>query len=916
MPTPILATKLYIPPPRSQAVRRPQLLARLQAGLGSRQARGRKLTLISAPAGFGKTTLASQWIAACERPAAWLSLDESDNDPLRFLNYLVAALQTIQSAGGEGVLAMLQSSQPPPVETILTALLNEIAAFPEPFVLVLDDFHVLEAGAVYEMLGFVLEHQPAQMHLLITTREDPQLPLARLRARGELTELREADLRFSRDEAAEFLNRVMGLELEVENIAALEARTEGWIAGLQMAALSMQGQSDTDGFIQAFTGSHRFVLDYLVEEVLQRQPAAVRSFLLQTAILERLCGPLCEAVSGQPGGGDMLQALERSNLFVIPLDDRRAWYRYHHLFADVLQARARAAHPEQIPELHRRASAWYERNDLLAPAVQHALAARDFERAADLIELARPEMDRTYQSAAWLGWAQALPDELVRNRPVLSAAYGWALLDVGELEASEARLQAAERWLVSPAAGSVASRTESGMVVVDEAQFRALPASIATARAYRSLALADIQATVDYARQALEAAPAEVYQWRVAAASLLGLALYTRGELPEAERALVELHGEMLQAGLIEDAISLTFILADIRIALGRPQEAASTYQQSLKLAEQQGEKTSPVMADLYRGISELDLELGDLQAAEQSLTTGERLGRQASLTNWPYRLLVAQAGLQEAQGDLEGALARLEAAERGYIRNPLPDVRPIAALKARLWIRQGDLSSAQAWAQAEGLSSEEKLSYMREFEHLTLARLLIARYERGEDGETIRQAAGLLERLRQAAEAGQRTGSAIAILVLQALAFQAQENTDAARERLGQALSLAEPQGYVQVFAGEGRRLMGLLTSLQAQGFKPGYIGKLLAASGAGTPAGGSGGAPPAGQPLVEPLSERELEVLQLVAQGLSNREIGERLFLAVDTVKGHNRKIFGKLQVQRRTEAVARARQLGLVD
>ena len=422
MYTPTLVTKLYIPPPRAKVVLRPRLLEKLNDGLH------RRLTLISAPAGFGKTTLVSEWIAGSERPAAWLSLDEGDNDPTRFLAYLIAALQTIAASIGEGVLAALQSSRPPPTEAALTVLLNEIATITDNFVFVLDDYHVLDAKPVDHALTFLLEHLPPQMHLVITTRADPQLPLARLRARGQLTELRAADLRFTSAEAAEFLEGVMGLDLSAENIAALEDRTEGWVAGLQLAALSVQGRKDTASFIQSFTGNHRFVLDYLVEEVLQRQPESARSFLLQTAILDRLSGPLCNAVTEREDSGRMLDALERSNLFVVSLDDKRLWYRYHHLFADVLQARLMEGQPEQAPELHRRASEWYKHNGLPFKAIRHAFAAEDLERAAGLVELAARAMLANRQEERFLGWLKALPDELLKVRPVLSVYYA---LDFG-----------------------------------------------------------------------------------------------------------------------------------------------------------------------------------------------------------------------------------------------------------------------------------------------------------------------------------------------------------------------------------------------------------------------------------------------------------------------------------------------------
>src|SRR6266853_5438825 len=404
MPTPILATKLYRPRLRPNVVSRPRLLERLNEGLH------RKLTLIAAPAGFGKTTLVSEWVEGIERPAAWLSLDEGENDPARFLTYLVAALQTIAATIGEGALGVLQSPQPPPSESILTALLNEITTLPDHFVLVLDDYHVIDAKPVDMALAFLVEHLPPQMHLVIATREDPQLPLARLRARGHLTELRATDLRFTASEAAGFLTQVMGLSLSTEDIAALEDRTEGWIAGLQLAALSMQGHPDVPGFIRAFAGDHRYIVDYLVEEVLQRQPEPVRSFLLQTAILDRLHGPLCDAVTGQEEGNARLEALERGNFFVVPLDDKRHWYRYHHLFAEVLSAHLLAEQPDQVATLHRLASEWYEQHGLAADAIRHALAAADFARAADLVELALPAMRRNRQEATVLDWLKALPD--------------------------------------------------------------------------------------------------------------------------------------------------------------------------------------------------------------------------------------------------------------------------------------------------------------------------------------------------------------------------------------------------------------------------------------------------------------------------------------------------------------------------
>ena len=598
----------------------------------------------------------------------------------------------------------------------------------------------------------------------------------------------------------------MGLHLSAADIAALEARTEGWIAGLQLAAISMQGRSDTVSFIQAFTGSHRFVLDYLMEEVLQRQPEHVRGFLLQTAILDRLSGPLCNAVTGQQDGKAMLETLERGNLFVIPLDDQRQWYRYHHLFAEVLQAHLQEAQPDRVSELHRRASEWYEQNDLPADAIRHALAAEDFDRAANLIERVWLAMDVSYQSAAWLRWAQQLPADLIRAHPVLCLGYGWALLNGGELEACESWLRDAERW-IDPTPEAAAQ-----MVVVDEAEYRALPASIAAARAYRALALGDIPGTIAHARQALTLAAEDDVIRRTQATSLLGIAEYASGDLQAAERSLLDFQARMWQVGDVADALGITFILANIWLAQGRLRKAVSAYRQALQLAENRGAPLVIGTSDLHRGLSELLCEQGDLEAAAQHLLTARKLGEQAALTGWPHRLCVAQARMKEAQGDLAGALALLDEAERLYVRNPLPD-RPVAALKARVWIRQGRLTEALAWVREQGLSPDDDLSYLREFEHLTLARVLIARYRSDRVDGSIHEALGLLARLLQAAEEGGRTGSVIEILMLRALAHHTQGDLPRARASLEHALTLAEPEGYVRVFVDEGEPMRLLIS-------------------------------------------------------------------------------------------------------
>jgi ATP/maltotriose-dependent transcriptional regulator MalT len=910
MSTPILATKLYIPPPRPKIVLRPRLVERLNEGLH------RKLTLISAPAGFGKTTLVSELIAGCKRPAAWLSLDEGDNDPTRFLTYLVAALQTIAPNIGAGVLGVLQMPQPPSIESILTTLLNEITSIPDNFILVLDDYHTIDAQPVDKALTFLLEHLPAQMHLVIATREDPHLPLARLRARGQLTELRAADLRFTPAEAAEFLNQMMGLNLSAEDIAALETRTEGWIAGLQLAALSMQGRQDAASFIQSFTGSHHFILDYLVEEVLQQQSESVQTFLLRASILDRMCGPLCDAVLLDPSasGQETLEYIESANLFIVPMDNERRWYRYHHLFGELLRKRlGQSLVPGEIAGLQIRASEWYEQNGFPSDAIHHAFAVEDFERVAKLAELEWPARGETIQSIKWLGGLKKLPEEFIRARPALCVKFAWAFLNAGELEAAEAKMQDAEKWLEpTTTTGEKSDAPSNEMVVVDEEQFKSLPVLLAAARAYHAQAIGDISGTIKYTQRVLDLSPEGNSQWRGAASSLLGLAQYASGNLDAAYRAF----SDGLAKAHPYETISGNFVLAGIKMAQGQLNTAFSIYEKALRLVLERGEPMPLGTEDLYSGISELHRERGDLETAAQDLLTGKKLGEQVELPDWQHRWYIAQARLQETKGDLNGALDLLEEAERRFVRTPVPIIRPIAALKTRIRIAQDKIVEALDWVRTRDLSVDDDISYLLEFEHMTLARVLIAQEKRGLVDGSIRDAMGLLERLLQAAEEGGRKGSVIEILVLRALAHEAQGNYPPALVSLERALTLAEPEGYVRIFVDEGEAMRLLIEKQSRNRDHPlsGYADKLLAAF-----------TQPVATPksaiihqksdMIEPLSERELEVLRLLRTDLNGPEIARECMVSLSTIRTHIQNIYAKLGVNNRRAAVRRAQELDLL-
>jgi ATP/maltotriose-dependent transcriptional regulator MalT len=912
MAGPLLETKLQVPRRRRDLVARPRLTERLSRAAES------ALTLISAPAGFGKTTLLADWLAvpaANGWSAAWLSLDQRDNDPALFWTYLVAALRTAAPGVGAGALSLLESPQPP-TEAVVGSLLNDLSASPNDVVLVLDDYHVIDVREVHEGMAFLLEHLPPQLHLVIAGRADPALPLARWRGRGELIEIRAADLRFTPEEAAAYLNGVMGFALTAQDVAALEGRTEGWIAALQMAALSMQGRDDVAGFIAGFAGDDRYIVDYLAEEVLQRQPEHVRHFLLQTSILDRLTGPLCDTVTGQGGGKGMLATLERGNLFLAPLDDHRQWYRYHQLFADVLQAHLLDEQPDDVGELHRRASAWYEQNGEPSEAIRHALAAEDFERAAGLVELAIPALRRDRQDATLRRWLEALPEEVIQVRPVLNIGLAGALMVTGDVEGVEARLQDAERSLDAMTAGSKGSEAPPReIVVVDMEELPRLPGTIEMFRAALALAGGDAPGTVRHGEQAIALAPEEDHLSRAGAAGLMGLAFWGSGDLEAGHQAYAECIAGLRRAGHVADTFGCAIALADIRIAQGRLGDALRTYEETLELSvgQRASEQAGPVLrgtADMYVGMSELHRERDDLPAATRDLLRSQELGEHMGLPQNPYRWRVAMARLREAEGDLDGALELLDEAQRLYVSDYFPNVRPIPAMKTRVWISQGRLGEARSWARERGLSVEDDLSYLREFEHVTLARLLLAQYATEPAPPFLDQASGLLERLLQAAEAGARTGSVIEILVLQALAHEAQGDNAAAHDSLRRALTLAEPEGYVRIFVDEGQPMASLLRAVAKEKIAPSYVRRLLTAMSKAEDTA------VVQQGLIEPLSERELDVIRLLGTDLDGPDIARELVVSLNTVRTHTKNIFAKLGVNNRRAAVRRAQELDLLS
>ena len=905
----LLATKLHVPRPRPDLVPRPRLAERLDEGLAG------GLMLVCAPAGYGKTVLLADWARRGQQPVAWLSLDAGDNDPARFWRHGVAALGQARPGLAERVGPLLGPPAPSSYQGLVTALINELAAEPDAgqALLVLDDYHLIDSEAVHASLGFLLEHRPPGLRLVLASRSDPPLALARLRGRGQLTELRAAELRFTADEAAALLRQGAagpGAALPETAVAALAARTEGWAAGLQLAALSLRGQPDAAGFVAAFTGSHRYVLDFLAEEVLEQQSDQVRTFLLETSMLERLSGELCDTVTGRTGSQALLEQVERAGLFLVPLDEVRGWWRYHHLFADLLRARLQAEQPGRAVLLHRNAAAWYAERGLADDAIRHAVAAGEMTWAARLIE---QDFDLVYnvrgEGATIQRWFSALPADLVQSRPRLLLVQALLMTTSGRLDAVDALLDAAERaGVVDEPFEPTVGRAASMLVNV--------PAYIAVDRSYLAQLRGDAEGTAAFAAQALavigegERLLDSVARWQLAIAAWLG------GRLAEAERALVDGIAGWHAAGLLAVAASSVYELCQVQRARGRLDAAVQACQQALEVTVVPGRPPRAAAGPAYVGLGELAYERNEMEIALQHVTEGIALCRQWVYTTQLAAGLVTLAWIRQAAGDPADALDAIGEAVR-VAPGPPGLFNPVPVQRARLLLAQGDLAAAAHWTKECGLDADDEPDYCREPGHLLLARVLLAQGLPG-------QALALLDRLYAAAVTQDRIGSVIEAGALRALALAASGEESGAVAALADALTLACPQGYVRIFVDEGKPMAALLGRLitaqragQAAMEAPlGCLARLRRAFDSGpampVPRRLATGVVPG---LVEALTERELEVLTMLAAGRSNQAVATELVVTIDTVKKHVSHILDKLGTANRTEAVARARELGLI-
>lgn len=913
MAIPILATKLHVPTVQSKFVPRPELIKRLCEGLNG------KLTLISAPAGFGKTTVVSEWLHRLHAEAAennqtanniaWLSLDEGDNDPAGFLAYLISALTragAIDTTFGRGAVAMLQSPQPP-IQAVLTSLINEVTTTPNRTILILDDYHSIDAPPIDDALTFLLEHLPDQAHLVIITRDDPRLPLSRFRARGQMVELRAANLRFSSSEASNFFVQVMGLNLSAQDITSLESRTEGWIAGLKLAAISMQGNNDTANFISSFTGSHKYIMDYLIEEVVNQQGENIKHFLHQTAVADRFTGSLCDTLTGRRDGQEALELLERANLFIVPLDEERRWYRYHHLFADLLRKRLRQTRPGDIPALHQRASEWFEKNGLVDEAIEHGLRASDFEHAALLVEEQSEAVWGRGEEAKLGRWLSRLPADLVLDRPQLCIFRAWKLFTAGEQDAAEQTLQAAEKTTDSNTDYTNGSGVEKVKIQGRAAAIRAFLAF------FRGNA-ADI---IQFGRRSLEYLPEQDLTWRSTVAIALGDAHSIKGEMDAAYEAQIGALEACKNAGDIYLVILANLKLATTLRSQGKLQQTIEICRQQMQLSTEVGLSQTALIGWLLAMWGEVLAELNDLDEAITMAKKGVELAEEGGILAGIGRSCTCLIRILYSRGDLSGAKGIILKIEGLARRSDVPPwiTVEMAAWQVRLWLKQDELGAATRWAKkrlprADRESSHSrKTDYIMLTEYLSLARISIAQ-------ERLQEATGLLEPLLEAAESGGQTTRVIEVLMLRAMVLQRAGDTTKAMTSMERALTIAERWGFIRIFVDEGPAMAGLLYEAAANGIVPNYARRLLSAFPVGEPDQvESEKRQTLGPELIEPLSARELDVLRLIAEGLTNQEIATRLFISMHTAKVHTRNLYGKLNVHNRTQAAAKAKALGIL-
>jgi LuxR family maltose regulon positive regulatory protein len=865
----LLATKLSVPSLRKDTVSRPHLIERLDANLLQENGFGRRLTLVSAPAGYGKTSLAIDWLQRIGLPIAWLSLDEADNDPRRFITYLIAAMQRVHGSIGQAATAMLQSPQPPPDELISTSLVNEISAVPQPFNLVLDDYHVIRTPSLHKQLAFLLDHQPDTLHLIITTREDPLLPIPRLRARGQVLEIRQDELRFSADETAEFLKSVMGLDLSPDEIVALERRTEGWIAGLQLAALSMRGRDDLAGFIRAFTGSSRFILDYLIEEVFEGQSPDVKDFLLKTSILERLSGPLCDAVIEKTVGQEMLKALEQANLFIVPLDQSREWYRYHRLFADLLQHRLRTS---SIPEnvLHQRASQWYEENATPSDAIRHALAAKDWTRAASLIGASSNAMLKRGEVMTLIGWFQELPGVMIESDPRLGFEYSWPLLLAGRFDDAKPLLEQVEQMAT---------------------EIPELLGEVYAAQAYLARGQGDHALMIEKSQQALALLPKSSVDSRGIVAMNLGLAYWHMGQMQAAEEVLAEALEVGQATGNHYAALTALIFQGRVFAVRGQLHQAEKFFKRAVQMGSD-----IPINALAHMDLATLHYEWNALDVSDVHIQKAIELCQRSQNYEFLVASLMLQSRIQIAQGDLSGAENALDQAWDLVRRGKIPTGTAVRmdSAQVRLLLAKGEPTGEWEHMLTENVDCHPFYRFLG----VTKARTLPEEHARA-----------YLDGLSQAAQANSWIYGLVAIRAWQAALAEMQED---ALRYLTEALQLAAEGGFIRSFVEVGEKLVPSLREATRQGIVSEYAGRILdvMAEAGVTPVDARNQSS-----LIEPLSERELEVLQLVSEGMSNREIAEMLYISTGTAKTHVHNLCGKLGVRNRTEAAMRAKELNLV-